>query len=120
MEQSMWRYRDPAVARLDLEGYTASAVDGQLGVVAEGVEEDGDAFLWVDMGTRLFGQRALVPAGLVDLVDAPGRTLRVNCTVAQVRHAPEIDPAQGADVAYRERLADYYAGQLPPSADVTT
>lgn len=114
-----WEYRAEAgfVEGTDLTGYTVVAVDGDLGHVE--AEYDGrPAYLEVDVGSWLVGHQLMLPAGLVERIDAAQRKVYVDRTKDQIEHAPRLDQAV-TDADYRERLGSYYSGTyMPPGGQM--
>ena len=89
-----WEYRADAgfVNGTELTGYTVVAVDGDIGLVE--AEYDGrPAYLDVDVGSWLFGHQLMLPAGLVERIDATERKVYVDRTRDQIEHAPRLDQA---------------------------
>src|SRR6478672_10724670 len=95
-------------AGVDLTGYEVEAVDGKIGKVDEATYDPGSAGIVVDTGFWIFGTRRLLPAGVVDAIDADERTLSVACTKEQVKSAPDYDEARRDDVAFRDEIGGYF------------
>jgi hypothetical protein len=109
----MWTYREASYGDLALEGYDVEAADGGIGKVDSASGEAGAAYLVVDTGPWIFGRRILLPAGLVESVDADRRRVRVSCTKDQLRQAPEHPREAELDDAYRSRVTGLYARPDP-------
>jgi hypothetical protein len=113
-----WEYRPEAgfAEGTDLYGYTVVAVDGDLGHV-EAQYDSRPAYLEVDVGSWLLGQNLMVPAGLVERINATERKVYVDRTKDQIGDAPRYDQAVTDHVDYRERLGSYYSGTYMPPGD---
>jgi hypothetical protein len=109
-----WEYRAEAgfVAGTDLTGYTVVTVDGDIGHVEADYERP--AYLDVDVGSWLLGHDVMLPAGLVERIDATARKVYVDRTKGQIEHAPRYDKAVTDHVDYRELLGSYYSGTYTP------
>ncbi len=105
-----WKYRDTAGFSddADLAGYKIAATDGDIGKVDEATYESGSAGLVVDTGPWIFGQKVLLPAGVVERVDHDDEKVYVDRTKDQIKDAPEYDADAGVDDEYRTRLGGYY------------
>jgi hypothetical protein len=85
---------------IDLTGYAVRATDGRIGSVVQVDRTPGAAYLVVDTGPWIFGHEVLLPAGVVERVDHQERTVYVDRTRDQVRHAP--------DAADHNAVGEYY------------
>ena len=103
----VWAWRGVAPV-VDLTGYDVEAVDGTIGTVDEVTAQAGEHYLVVDTGPWIFGKRVLLPAGVVDRIDAEQERLFVDRTRDEIKNAPEFDPDQGATQTYRRGIASYY------------
>lgn len=103
-----WTYPDGAVAGRDLSGYDVEALDGQIGSVEEATYEIGASYLVVETGPWIFGRRVMLPAGMVEHVDAAARTVFVGRTKDEIRNSPELDEGRYRGDLYRRELAGYY------------
>jgi uncharacterized protein DUF2795 len=110
MQVWAWRGVAPVV---DLTGYGVEAVDGSIGTVDEATSHAGENYLVVDTGPWIFGKRVLLPAGVVDRIDAEEARLFVNRTRDEIKNAPEYDLQAGATETYRRGIASYYAASDP-------
>jgi hypothetical protein len=118
----VWAYRVPTT--VDLKGYEVEAPDGSIGVVDESTAQVGQSYLVVDTGPWIFGKRVLLPAGIVDRIDAADRKVFVNRSRDEIKNAPEYDLDQGPIEPYRRQVGSYYATsevgasrtQSPPAA----
>lgn len=113
MTSDLWAYPE-SVGRLDLTGYGAKAVDGDIGTVDETSLDVGAGYVVIDTGRWIFGKKVVIPAGLVERVDRDDETVFIGRTKAEIESAPEFDQDQYHDATYREKLAAYYAAGSPP------
>lgn len=114
MNSDLWTYSD-SVGRLDLTGFDAEAVDGEIGTV-EGTSLDaGAGYLVIDTGRWIFGRKILIPAALVERVDRDEETVYIGRTKDEIEHAPEFDEKGLNDAAYRDRVGAYYGASPEPS-----
>jgi hypothetical protein len=109
----IWTYREGAGGDTPLEGFDVEAADGGIGRVDSVSTEEGASYLVVDTGPWIFGKRILLPAGVVESVDADLGLVRVGCTKSQVRRAPEHALDAEVTDAYRGRLARHFAAPQP-------
>jgi hypothetical protein len=99
----------------DIAGYQVVATDGEIGHVDLAVDQiterlDGSAIV-VDTGFWIFGKKRMIPAGVIDSIDAEQRTVQVMMTKDQIKHAPDyVDepPASDAHGQHRDLVTDYY------------
>jgi hypothetical protein len=109
--QEMWTYRDEMIGDIDIAGWSVEAVDGGIGKVDEATYEVGTSYLVVDTGPWIFGKKVLLPAGVIDRIDAETATVYVDRTKDEIKNAPEFDPDVGArDEDFRTRVGTYYSG----------
>jgi hypothetical protein len=101
----LWTYRDQTWAGIDMTGFDVEAVDGGIGKVDEASE---DAYLVVDTGPWIFGKKVMLPAGVVDHVDAEEQRVYVNRTKDTIKSSPEFDPDAYQEQSYRDALGSYY------------
>ena len=110
----IWTYRETGalgvdVGRgIDMTGYSVEAIDGGIGKVDEATYEVGSSYLVVDTGPWIFGKKVLLPAGVVDRIDAEDETIYVNRTKDQIKGSPEFDESTYHDVDYRSDVGTYY------------
>jgi hypothetical protein len=117
-----WRFREEVdLHGADLTGYKVEAADGGIGKVDEASHVVEGAYLVVDTGLWIFGKKVMIPAGTVNHVDHDERKVYVDRMKEQIKAAPEYDPDQHADPAYRDKLGGYYGdtyftpgGPVPP------
>jgi hypothetical protein len=102
----------PATPRLsgrDLVGWDVETLDGHIGKVDEATDETGGSYLVVDTGFWIFGTKRMLPAAVVERVDADSRRVYVNLRKEDVKQAPDWDEHQRDDEEYRRRIANHYA-----------
>lgn len=100
----------------DLIGYQVLATDGAIGHIDEATDEIDASGLVVDTGFWIFGKRRLIPAGVIDRIDAEARAVEVSMTKDQIRHAPDfVDDAaaatdhRGDQRRHRDDVSAYFA-----------
>ena len=95
----------------DLENYTISATDGEIGHVKD-LYFDDDAwvirYLVVDAGTWLSSRKVLISPISVHDPNWRDRTLSVSITQEQVRNSPDIDTRQPVSRQNEEQYLGYY------------
>jgi hypothetical protein len=101
------------------DGWDVQGTDGELGSVAEARFENGAGYVVVNTGTWVFGEKVMLPAGLVDRVDEDSKTLHVDVAREQVEAAPSFDADGYQEQDYREALSFHYfpayGGQEAPT-----
>jgi hypothetical protein len=107
MAVDIWSYRE-SVVEVDLSDYRVEAVDGEIGKVDPATYQSGGDSLIVDTGPLVFGQKVFLPVGTIERIDPESRTIYVDRTKDEIKHAPEYDPSGYAEQEYRLRVADYY------------
>ncbi len=108
-ETDLWTYRDhESWAGADLTGFDVHAPDGKIGSVDEATYDVGSSYLVIDTGPWIFGKKVMLPAGIIDRVEAADRQVFVNRTKDEIKSAPEFDETTYRDASYRTGLADYY------------
>jgi hypothetical protein len=108
--EAIWTYRDETIGDIDLTGYSVEALDGGVGKVDEATYDVGSSYVVVDTGPWIFGKQVLLPAGVLDRIDAESETVFVNRTKDEIKNAPELDLEMGTTEDYRARVGTYYAG----------
>jgi hypothetical protein len=108
--RGLWSWREERWEdeRETFDGWDVEANDGELGSVDEARYENGGAYIVVNTGTWIFGEKVLIPAGLVDQVDEEPKTLHVDVTRDQVEAAPPFDPDGYMEQDYREAVSFHY------------
>jgi hypothetical protein len=101
---------DKGAALPDLTGFDVEATDGKIGKVDEATYEADASTLVVDTGFWIFGKKRMIPAGVVESIDADDKTVVVQMTKDQIKQAPDYDPDRYRSDAqsYRRELGDYY------------
>ena len=94
----------------DVTGYDVEATDGHIGKVDEATNEPQSSCLVVDTGFWIFGKKRMIPAGVVQRVDADGKKVFVGMTKDQIKDAPDYDPDRHAtdEHGYHEEVGNYY------------
>jgi hypothetical protein len=116
MNGELWTYPD-SVGRLDLTGYDAEALDGDIGTVDSASLDAGAAYLVIDTGRWILGKKVLIPAALVERVDRDDERVYIGRSKDEIEKAPEFDADRFRDAAYRDRVGDYYQAAPEPSAE---
>jgi hypothetical protein len=110
MTANMWEYGhgqdDWASDRLI--GYKVEAVDGSIGKIDKTSAETGANTLVVDTGPWIFGQKVMLPAGLIQRVDHDSEKVFVGTDKDQVKNSPEYREDSADSSVYRQSLGDYY------------
>jgi hypothetical protein len=107
MGTNLWTYPE-TVGRMDLTGFDVEAVDGSIGKVDEATNDVGESYLVVDTGVWIFGNKVLLPAGLVERVDREEEKLWINRTKDEIENAPEFDKDNYRGDEYRSAVGGYY------------
>ncbi len=92
----------------DLVGYKVEALDGSIGKIDSATEDAGSSRIVVDTGPWIFGKKVMLPAGVIERIDADEKLVYVNRSKDQIKGAPEYDDALEANQQYRDELAGYY------------
>ena len=118
-QRGIWMWRDERWedTRDSFDGFDVITRDGKLGSVEEARYETGGSYLVVNTGTWVFGEKALIPAGVVDRVDSDQKALHVDLTDDQIGSAPPFDAEAYMDNDYREAIARHYADLAVRSQD---
>jgi hypothetical protein len=111
MTTEMWSYTtesgvDPA-NRMDLTGFNVEAVDGSIGKIDEATYDTGSSQIVVDTGPWIFGKKVVLPAGVIQRIDANDEAVFVNRTKDQIKDSPKFgdEPTTSPD---REAIGSYY------------
>jgi hypothetical protein len=110
----VWVYRDQtalgydATSGRDITGFSVEALDGSIGKVDKANNVVGSSYVIVDTGPWIFGKKVMLPAGVIQRVDADDEKIWVNRTKDQIKDAPEYDEAKQEDNEYRSDLGSYY------------
>jgi hypothetical protein len=105
----IWTYREQTWSGIDLSGYSVEATDGGIGKVDEATYDVGSSYIVVDTGPWIFGKKVLLPAGVIDRVDASEEKIYVSRTKDEIKDAPEFDETRYTDEAYRSEISGYYS-----------
>ncbi|HJU48600.1 MAG TPA: hypothetical protein VJ689_10715, partial [Gaiellaceae bacterium] len=89
-ETEMWTYRSDLDAT-NITGYGVEALDGSIGKVDEATNDVGASQIVVDTGPWIFGKKVVLPAGVIDRIDAVDEKVYVSRTKDHIKHAPELD-----------------------------
>ena len=110
MTDELWTYRTESgvTAGRDLTGFKVEAIDGSIGKIDEATHEVGSSYLVVDTGPWIFGQKVVLPAGVITSVDYDNESVVVNRTKDQIKDSPQYDEATYRDPGYRTDLGGYY------------
>jgi hypothetical protein len=105
-----WNYRPSTGFRpgSDLIGYKIAAADGHIGTVDRATYDVDAAFLVVDTGPWIFGRTVMLPAGVIERIDADETTVYTDRTKDQIKDAPKYDPDLDISAGYRDRIGGYY------------
>lgn len=103
-----WAYRDATWLNTDITGYTVDAVDGEIGKVDKAMHQVDNAFLVVETRGLIFGDKVMLPAGVVSGVDHNNRRVFVERTKEQIKNAPEFRDEMIDDPSYRSTIGTYY------------
>jgi Protein of unknown function (DUF2795) len=105
----LWRFRDDAMARLDLAGFRVQARDGDLGKVARTVGGQGNGYLVVEPGmTKEIRRFLLVPTGLVEGIHIRKERISLRARRNEVANAPVYDPADPPKDPPRSAFSNYF------------
>lgn len=109
----IWSYRQEAGLTSDLDdtdlvGFSVEAVDGSIGKVDEATYEAGSSYLVVDTGPWIFGQKVVLPAGVISSVDYENESVFVNRTKDQIKDAPPFEETTYRESRYHDELGTYY------------
>jgi hypothetical protein len=104
----IWTYRETVAGTTDLTGYEVEAIDGSIGKVDEATNEVGASYIVVDTGPWIFGKKVLLPAGVIDRVDAEEEKAYVNRSKDEIKNSPEFDESRYTEPGYRDEVGSYY------------
>jgi hypothetical protein len=112
-----WNYRESGYTsgrEANWTGFDVEATDGSIGSIDEATYDTDASYIVVDTGPWIFGKKVLLPAGVVNNVDADARKVFVERTKEQIKNAPEYDEDTRDKPEYREDLGSYYGGFYGP------
>jgi hypothetical protein len=92
---------------IDVSGFAVEALDGSIGKVDEATYEEGANGLVVDTGPWIFGKKVVLPAGVIDRVDAGDEKVYVHRTKDQIKDSPRFGETE-LDPGGRGEMGDYY------------
>jgi hypothetical protein len=94
----------------DLVGYQVVATDGEIGHVDLATDDIDAAAIVVDTGFWIFGKKRMIPAGVIDMIDAQAQTVSVKMSKDDIKHAPDyVDHvSQGLPDLHRDEVVKYY------------
>ena len=96
----------------DIIGYQVQATDGEIGHIDRATDDIDAAAIVVDTGFWIFGKKRMLPAGVIDRIDAQERTVRVRLTKDEIKHAPDLvdeSADQRALDRHRDDVLAYYS-----------
>jgi hypothetical protein len=119
MAGDLWTYPD-TIGRLDLTGFEVAAVDGDIGKVDEATQDVDASYIVVDTGMWIFGNKVLLPAGLIDRVDRDEEKVYVDRTKDEIENAPEFDKDNYQGDEYRSAVGGYYGSRAEAETERET
>ena len=109
LDQTTWTFEgDVYGGDVDVVGYDVEAIDGSIGTVDEATYDAGASYVVVDTGPWIFGKKVMLPASVIDRIDAEGEKIFVNRTKDEIKSAPEFEEDRYTDDTYRNELGSYY------------
>ena len=109
MNNEVWVWSDTIAQDTPaIDGFGVEALDGSIGKVDETTYEVGSSYIVVDTGPWIFGKKVLLPASVVERIDAHEEKLYVTLMKDQIKDSPQFDETTYRDQAYRTSIADYY------------
>lgn len=111
MTWNAWEFSDDAWTGTgeSLVGFAVLASDGALGRVHSATTDVGTSHIVVDTEDIWSGELVILPAGVVDGIDRPGRQIHVGRTLDEIAEAPTLT-RHADDPKFHQRLEDYYGG----------
>ena len=92
---------------IDVSGFEIEATDGHIGKVDEATYEANAHGLVVDTGPWILGKKVVLPAGVIDRVDAEEEKVYVRRTKDQIKDSPKFGETE-LDHDARGEIGDYY------------
>jgi hypothetical protein len=92
---------------VDVTGFGVEALDGSIGKVDEATYEENAHGLVVDTGPWIFGKKVVLPAGVIERVDAEEEKVYVSRTKDQIKDSPKFGEVD-LDADARGQVGDYY------------
>jgi hypothetical protein len=109
LDQRTWTFEgDVYGGDVDVVGYKVEAIDGSIGKIDEATYDAGASYVVVDTGPWIFGKKVMLPASVIDRIDAADEKLFVNRTKDEIKNAPEFDQDRYTDDTYRDEVGTYY------------
>ncbi|MCU1360527.1 MAG: domain containing protein [Ilumatobacteraceae bacterium] len=110
----MWSYPDGLGRTVvaDLIGYQVIASDGEIGHIDRATDEIEGAAIVVDTGFWIFGKKRMIPAGVIDRIDAEANSVQVNLSKDDIKQAPDyVEDAQNRQAVdlHRDDVTSYYS-----------
>jgi len=115
----IWTYKSNMGTGVELVGFGVEAEDGSIGKIDEATSDVGSSYIVVDTGPWIFGKKVMLPAGVIDSVDADDEKVYVNRTKDEIKNAPEFDEDTYQSDEYRTNLGGYYGRERVGSRDST-
>jgi hypothetical protein len=114
--RDLWTYptveERPDIVGGDVVGFEVQASDGYVGTVSDATDEVGASYIVVDTGDK----KVMIPAGVIERIDAGGGRVFLLLTKEQVKNAPELDEVRAREASYREEMGGYYTRFVFPAA----
>ncbi|MBS1888765.1 MAG: PRC-barrel domain containing protein [Actinobacteria bacterium] len=92
---------------VDVTGFGVEALDGSIGKIDEATYEENAHGLVVDTGPWIFGKKVVLPAGVIERVDADEEKVYVSRTKDQIKDSPRFGDVD-LDPEARGQVGDYY------------
>jgi hypothetical protein len=92
---------------IDVTGFGVEALDGSIGKVDEATHETSAQRIVVDTGPWIFGKKVVLPAGVIDRVDADEEKVYVHRTKDQIKASPRFGEVD-LDESGRQEVGSYY------------
>ena len=89
----VWTYRPDVTSGSKIVDYTVEATDGRIGKIDKASDDADAAHMVVDTGFWIFGQKRLIPAGVISSVDDVERRVAVNMTQGSDQGRPRLGRA---------------------------
>ena len=92
---------------VDVTGFGVEALDGSIGKIDEATYEEAAHGLVVDTGPWIFGKKVVLPAGVIDRVDAEEETVYVHRSKDEIKDSPKFGETD-LNESGRGEVGDYY------------
>jgi len=93
--------------RIDITGFKVEAIDGGIGKINEATYDMGASRIVVDTGPWILGKTVVLPAGVVQRIDAADERVYVNRTKDQIKESPEFGDTD-VEGPNRQAIGSYY------------